>query len=146
MVGENDMLDVGRRIARHMARHAIVTIGQACGLRSAAIGSLMAAEAFTTKIRGFVIGGWNGMGIVASTAPELLRVGSLARALRPIFGVAGHSHGGGRTGAHENRQIIRQAIAGAKCEVVLTRFRYSDFSGKMALFANAVALRGGQPG
>jgi hypothetical protein len=69
MVREDDMLDVARGIARHVAGYAIIAIGQARRLRSAAIGGRVATQALAAKVRGLRIGGRNGMRIKASTAP-----------------------------------------------------------------------------
>jgi hypothetical protein len=63
--------------------------------------------------------------------------------LRKILGVARHRHLR-RTGAHEDRQNIREPIAGAKCLAVFARFRYANFARKMALLTNTVPLSGGK--
>src|SRR5215469_1303158 len=48
----------------------------------------------------------------------------------------------GRTGAHENGKHVSEPIAGAKRLVVFPWLGHSDFTGKMALLADAVPLAG----
>jgi hypothetical protein len=92
MVREDDMVYVARRIARHVASRAIIGVRQARRLPCAAIGYLMASQAFGAKVRGLLICPGHGMGIVAGTAPQLFAARALARALREILGVARHGH------------------------------------------------------
>jgi len=69
MIGEDDVIHVTGRVARHVARGAIVAISLPLGSRTTAIGGLMATQAFATKVRGLLVVVRNGMGIVARAAP-----------------------------------------------------------------------------
>src|ERR1019366_2663425 len=108
MIGEYDLWDIARRAARHMARNTVVAVGEPDFGSRAAILRLMAGEAFAPEIRRLLAGLGRCVGIVAGSAPHFVTAPPLAGALGQVFHVAGHSHLGGRTGAYEQREIIRQ--------------------------------------
>jgi hypothetical protein len=106
MIGEHDMVDVAGRIARHVAGGAIVAVSLPRSLRSAAIRTFVAIQAFGPEIRGLLGDGRNEMRIVAGTAPELFPARSLASAGSEIFSMARHFHLRSAARPHEGRKNV----------------------------------------
>src|SRR5581483_6046979 len=106
------------------------------------IGGPVARQALPLKV--CRLRGWGGdrMRIVAGPTPKFFAAGPLARALREVFGVAGHLSLRHRTGAHKNDQAIRERLAGRKRLFVPSRLGNSNFAGEVALLADTVP-RGG---
>src|SRR5437868_8899542 len=106
MIREDDVLNVARRAARHMAFSTVIAVGAPDFLSGMAILSLVAGEAFTPEIGGLRRGFGRRVGIVAGAAPHFVTAGALACALCEVFHVARNSQVGRRTGAHEYGEIV----------------------------------------
>src|SRR6516165_4716865 len=121
MIGEDDVIDVARRITWHVACGATVPVGLPRRSRAPAIGGLMATQAFAPEVRGFLVCIRNGMGVVARAAPQLLPARPFAGALREVLHVARDPQRRGRSGAHENCKRVCEHFTRTKVSVDPTR-------------------------